>query len=139
MHVAWRVVVTTLTPQGSCVSCLDLASQVHQLLNNWSEPQKANFIRHVTREYEVSCCCHRSPTPSRQLSSTPLVHAIYLVVAPSLLPSFSSWVESFLDTAGVYSKRKLARAVTFPPCVTTAAVACCFPALLGHAAPPVIP
>lgn len=30
-----------------------LLSQVHQLLNNWNEPQKANFIRHVTREYEV--------------------------------------------------------------------------------------
>lgn len=27
--------------------------QVHQLLNNWNETQKANFIRHVTREYEV--------------------------------------------------------------------------------------
>ncbi|CAM9499039.1 unnamed protein product [Pylaiella littoralis] len=31
----------------------DVAVKVHQLLNNWSEPQKANFIRHVTREYEI--------------------------------------------------------------------------------------
>ncbi|CAM9104732.1 unnamed protein product [Ectocarpus fasciculatus] len=31
----------------------DVAVKVHQLLNNWNEPQKANFIRHVTREYEV--------------------------------------------------------------------------------------
>ncbi|CAB1098920.1 unnamed protein product [Ectocarpus sp. CCAP 1310/34] len=31
----------------------DVAVKVHQLLNNWTEPQKANFIRHVTREYEI--------------------------------------------------------------------------------------
>ncbi|CBJ26310.1 Tousled-like protein kinase [Ectocarpus siliculosus] len=31
----------------------DVAVKVHQLLNNWNEPQKANFIRHVTREYEI--------------------------------------------------------------------------------------
>lgn len=35
------------------VSPLLVSPQVHQLLNNWNEPQKANFIRHVTREYEV--------------------------------------------------------------------------------------
>lgn len=34
--------------------------QVHQLLNNWNEPQKANFIRHVTREYEVCKCAASS-------------------------------------------------------------------------------
>ncbi|CAM9986686.1 unnamed protein product [Scytosiphon promiscuus] len=31
----------------------EVAVKVHQLLNNWTEPQKANFIRHVTREYEI--------------------------------------------------------------------------------------
>lgn len=39
----------------SVVAAISL--QVHQLLNNWNEPQKANFIRHVTREYEVSSAC----------------------------------------------------------------------------------
>ncbi|CAN0484667.1 unnamed protein product, partial [Laminaria digitata] len=36
------------------VNAEDVAVKVHQLLNNWNEPQKANFIRHVTREYEAS-------------------------------------------------------------------------------------
>ena len=47
--------------------CFPPVPQVHQLLNNWNEPQKANFIRHVTREYEVSrstsvvlCCTNIS-------------------------------------------------------------------------------
>eukprot|EP00903_Cladosiphon_okamuranus_P007033 g6838.t1 len=31
----------------------EVAVKVHQLLNNWNEQQKANFIRHVTREYEI--------------------------------------------------------------------------------------
>lgn len=47
------------------IFCVDTttSSQVHQLLNNWNEPQKANFIRHVTREYEViMLVCVRSPS-----------------------------------------------------------------------------
>lgn len=124
-RLACHVVTMTLTPQGFCLLCTTCRgctpSQVHQLLNNWSEPQKANFIRHVTREYEVSCCCARSPQAGLS------INASSVAVASALQQPFRSWVGGFLDGSGT----KMESSLVLSPLPLTTAVACCFPSLLS--------